>query len=75
MSLKLEADTIRFTTQKVMQMETGPLMHRLKCNVWEGKEDLMQLPLTMMSQLTDLGSSEWLSIQYNDNGRISSTGI
>ena len=21
------------------------------------------------------GSSEWLSIQYNDNGRISSTGI
>mmetsp|Transcript_15996 Transcript_15996/g.23839 ORF Transcript_15996/g.23839 Transcript_15996/m.23839 type:complete len:1130 (+) Transcript_15996:7540-10929(+) len=33
MSLKSAADTIRFTTQKVMRMATGPLMRRYKPNI------------------------------------------
>ena len=33
MSLKSAADTIKFTTQKVMRMATGPLMRRYKLNI------------------------------------------
>ena len=29
------------------------LPHRLRCHVWEGKEELMELPPKMMSQLLD----------------------
>jgi len=33
MSLKSAADTIKFTTQKVMRMVTGPLIRRYKPNI------------------------------------------
>ena len=48
---------------------------RFKYHIWEEKEDLIQLQITMTSQLMFFGSSKQYYIQYDEDGRISNKGI